>query len=271
MKKTKKYDRILAVPTKIPIGSNYNPKGFFMKLYNKGLYTRASLILTLAYFATFLSFYFSYVLFYDKSFFSYLWYFVQKSTFLLLPLVSATLILIEESYCGMKSALIKLIPLSFAKAIYSLPYYYLYFVYDIYDSIEALSFAFIQSLVEVLLLYIFTFIIFFIMRSLLKAFNKSTKSHGEILSKRTVLNFSDPVSLTFMISAVLCFLYFFVVEIVDTVSIISRYSARLRGGEIAYMVFSYFFDVLLLAVHYLVLAYVKNRIINYRLREADDE
>ena len=240
-----------------------------MKLYSKGLYTRASLFLTLAYFVTFLTFYCTYVLFYDKAFFSYLWYFVQKSTFLLLPLISAMLILIADAYSGMKKALVVLIPLSLSKMIYSLPYYYLYFVYDIYDSIEALFFALLQSIAEIVFLYGFTLLIFFVMRFLLNSFNKKLVHRRELLAKRTELNFSNPVSLTFAVSALLCFLYFFTVEIIDTISIISRYSGRLNGGEIVYMVFSYFFDVLLLAVHYVALSYIKNYIMRYRLREED--
>ena len=234
-----------------------------MKLQNKGLYTRASLIMMLAYFTTFLSFYLANAIYTDKAFFSYLWYLVQKATFLLLPLISALLALI--------AALVRLIPLSLVKMIYSLPYYYLYFVYDIYDSGEAIFFALIQAVAEAIFLYAFTLVIFLLMRYLLGAFNKKNEAKDTLLAKKTVLNFSDPVSLTFSVSALLCFLYFFIVEIVDTVSVVERYSGRLRGGEIVYIVFSYVFDVLLLAVHYFALAYVKNYIAEYRIREAEEE
>ena len=242
-----------------------------MKLQYKGLYTRASLILTLAYFVTFLSFYFANVLYSDKAFFAYLWYLVQKATFLLLPLISAMLVLIADAYLGMKSALVKLIPLSLAKLIYSLPYYYLYLVYDIYDSTEAILFALVQAITEAVFLYIFTLIIFLVMRAFLAAFNKRGESRDMLLAKKTTLNFADPVSRTFAISSLLCFLYFFTVEIIDTVSVISKYSGRLRSGEIAYMVFSYCFDVLLLAAHYLVLSFVKNYIAEYRIRSTDED
>lgn len=225
----------------------------------------------LAYFTTFLSFYLANAIYTDKAFFSYLWYLVQKATFLLLPLISALLALIAEAYLGMKSALVRLIPLSLVKMIYSLPYYYLYFVYDIYDSGEAIFFALIQAVAEAIFLYAFTLVIFLLMRYLLGAFNKKNEAKDTLLAKKTVLNFSDPVSLTFSVSALLCFLYFFIVEIVDTVSVVERYSGRLRGGEIVYIVFSYVFDVLLLAVHYFALAYVKNYIAEYRIREAEEE
>ena len=242
-----------------------------MKLQYKGLYTRASLVLTLAYSMTFLSFYLANSLYTDKAFFAYLWYLVQKSTFLLLPLVSAMLTLLADSYLGMKKALVRLIPLSLAKMIYSLPYYYLYFVYDIYyDSIDALFLGFIQATFEVIFLYLFTLLIFLVMRYFLGVFGRRGETKDKLLAKKTVLNFADPVSRTFALSSLLCFLYIFIVEIIDTISIVSRYSGRLRGGEIAYIVFSYCFDVLLLALHYFVLSLIKNYIAEYRICPADE-
>lgn len=242
-----------------------------MKLYSKNLFTKASLLLVLGYFLTFLSFYFSNVLFADKAFFTYLWYFVQKATFLLLPLISALLALIADAYLGFKRALINLIPLSAAKLIYSLPYYYLVIVYEpLYDSGDALLYSLLQSMLECIFLYAFTLLIFLLMKFIIDRVSKKSATRGELLKENTGLDFANPVSLTFMISSLLCFLYFFIVEIVDTVSVISRYSGRLTGAEIFYIVFSYIFDVILLAIHYAALVYVKNYVIKSRLREEDE-
>lgn len=242
-----------------------------MRLNYRNLYTRASLVFLTVHFATFLVLYFSEFIFADSVFMTYLWYFVQKTSFLLLPLLSGLLVLIADAYIGMKAALLRLLPLSLARITYSLPYYYLLFVYDpFYDSADAIRFALIQTAAEILILYVFTLIIFFIMKGILKWLDKSRKPNSELLVKKTVLDFRDPVSLTFMISAALCFVYFITEEIINTVYVISRYSGRLLGGEIAYMVFSYFVDVLLLAIYYFALSYVKNSIIKNRLAEDDE-
>ena len=242
-----------------------------MKFNNKSLYTRASLIFLVVHFAAFIIFYFSNVIFPDSEFMTYLWYFTNKATFLLLPLVSAMLILLADAYLGTKAALVRLLPLSFAKMIYSIPYYYLVFVYDpFYDSGDALFFSLIQSFSESIILYAFVLIIFYIMKGFLWLFNKTGEKNGELLSKNTVLNFRDPVSLTFMTSALLCFLYFIIDEIITTVSIISRYSGRLLGSEIVYMVFSYAVDVSLLALHYFVITYLKNHIIKERVSNTEE-
>lgn len=243
-----------------------------MKLYSKNLFTKASLLLVLGYFLTFFSFYSANVLFADKTFFTYLWYFVQKTTFLLFPLVSALLALIADAYLGIKRTLVYLIPLSAAKMIYSLPYYYLNLVYDpFYDSVDAIFLALLQSIVECVFLYAFTLAVFFIMRFTLDYFSKKSKARGELLEKKTSLDFGDPISMTFMISSLLSFLYLFIVEIVDTVSVITKYTGRLTGGEIVYIVCSYIFDVALLVAYYAILVYVKNSIISSRLREEDKE
>ena len=239
-----------------------------MKLYSKNLFTKASLLLVLGYFLTFLSFYFANVLFADKAFFAYLWYFIQKATFLLFPLIAALLALIADAYIGLKKVFAVLIPLSLPKLIYSLPYYYLYFVYDpFYDSIDALLYSLIQSTIECIFTYAFTLIVFFVMRFILDSISKKNEPRSALLTKKTALDFGDSVSVTFMITSLLSFLYFFIVEIVDTVSVISKYSGRLRGGEIVYMVFSYVFDVLLLAGFYFILASIKNYIVKYRVKE----
>ena len=248
--------------------SQIYPKGHNMKFNNKSLYTRASLIFLVVHFVTFMILYCSEFVFVNSTFMTYLWYFMQKATFLLMPLVAAMLILLADAYLGIRGALLRLLPLSFAKMIYSLPYYYLVFVYDpFYDSADAIFFALIQSFAESIILYAFVLIIFYIMKGFLWLFNKTGEKNSELLSKSTVLDFRDPVSLTFMTSSLLCFLYFLIDEIITTVSIISRYSGRLLGGEIVYMVFSYAVDISLLALHYFALAYLKNRIVKERVSE----
>jgi len=242
-----------------------------MKFNSKNLFTRASLLLLLFHFATFLLYYISTYILYDVQFFTYVWYYVQKSTLLLIPLVSALLVLIADAYLGMKRALIMIIPLSFTKLIFSLPYYYLAFVYDpLYDSTDALLFSLIQSVLESVVLAVFVIVIFFIMRYLISVLNKTDDSRDVILSAKTVLDFKNPVSATFMISSALCFVYIVIDEILTTAAMISQYSGRLTGSEIAYILFSYVFDIILLLLHYFALSCVKNHVIESYVKAEED-
>ena len=239
-----------------------------MKLNNRNLYTRASLILLLVHFATFLIMYLAEFIF-KSGFFTVLWYYVQKTTFLLIPLVSGLLTLIADAFLGTRAALLRLIPLSLAKLIYSIPFYYLQFVYDtFYDSVDAILLSLLQSLIESIVLYIFSLIIFIMMKCFLWILNDG-RSNRELLAKDTVLDFHDPVSATFMICTALCFVYWLVDEIITTVSTISSY-ATLTAGEIIYMLVSYVIDIALLALYYVALSRIKNAIIKSRLTDEED-
>ena len=242
-----------------------------MKLRNENLYTKASLLLLLGYFATFMVFYLSNVLFSGSAALAYVWIFLQRATYLLMPLLSALLILIADAYLGMGAALLRLIPIALVKAVYTLPYYYLLLVYDpLYDSIDALFFALVQTVLECVILYVLVLLLFLAMRFILNISTKTGAPKAEVIAEKTVLDFKNPVSFTFMISALLSFLYHLIAEIIDTVSIIKTYQARLLGKEIIYMVFSYAFDVLLLVVYYFALVCVKNLIVKYRVEKEEN-
>ncbi|MBQ9071337.1 MAG: hypothetical protein IJY23_08345 [Clostridia bacterium] len=240
-----------------------------MKFNARGLTRNASLLLLLSYFLTFLLYYFANHLFYEVAFLGYLWAFVQKATYLLLPILAGLIAVIVYSYRGVKAALVSLIPTSLSKIIYFIPYYYLMFIYDYFDSGESLLLGFIVSLAEAIASYVMSLAVFFIIIVIVSRRKEKSVSVASALEKKTLLDFSDPVSLSFALISLVVFLYVFGSEISATVTLIRDSYGSLKTEEIIYTVVSYIYDALLLVFHYLALSFVKNKVFEKRLSNSE--
>ena len=89
--------------------------------------------------------------------------FVMRGIDLLIPLSAAVILLIISVYDGMRAALIRGIFIALTRFLYLFPYYYLYFVYDGYDSIESCMHSAIWSIVGCVALYAVIALCFLVM------------------------------------------------------------------------------------------------------------
>lgn len=226
----------------------------------KNLIKKASLGLFIGYFLTFLLFYLTNYLF-DSVVLTYIWVFAKKLTYLLPLLITASITLIIYCVFGKKAAYLALIPFSLSRIIYFFPYFYLQFIFDGFDSTESLLYAALSSLAEAALAYALSLLVFGVMLLIVKKSNAGRAQLDEIIFKKTSLDFSNPLSLAFTVVSILGFSYYFISEIIDTVAILSSYYGTLTLGEIAYMLFSYVFDVALIFAYYFTLVFVKNLIV----------
>ena len=240
---------------------SYQKRNDKMKIKTCGLTKRCTLYLTLGYLVSFLIYYLSNHIFYDVAILSYSWLFLQRLTYLLMIFIAATVTLIFYSLDEKKKAYISLIPFSLVRAVYFIPYFYLIFIYDGFDSFEAILFGLLAALGDAAISYLLTFLVFKIMLAVVKKANKTNLTLTEIIMKTTTLNFSDPVSLAFTVVSLIGFSYFFIKETIDTVIFICDYSGSLMAGEILYIIFSYIFDLALIFIYYFTLSYIKNRIV----------
>ncbi len=238
-----------------------------MKFKSYRFISRASLYLFLAYLTSFLLYYIA-TFIYPTDTLTYIWLFAERATYLLFPAISAVLTLIVFTYCGGYRGAIAAIPLSLTRLIYLIPYYYLDIIQEGYDSIESLGYGSLLSLGEVIILYGFIMLITALIRFIIK---KHGTEPAEALAKRTVLDFADPVSLSFMIISLLSCTYLTVKEVIDTVYFISEYGARFTQSEIVYMVISYVADILIPLGYYFILSFIKNCVIASRLDGASPD
>jgi hypothetical protein len=235
-----------------------------MKFRSYRFISRASFYLFLAYLLSFVLYYVA-TFIHPTDVLTYIWLFAERATYLLFPTISAVLTLIVFVYCGAYKGAVAAIPLSLTRLVYLIPYYYLYIIQEGYDSIESLGYGTLLSLGEIIILYGVIMLITVLVGFIIK---KRGYEPEVALAKRTVLDFADPVSLSFMLISLFSCVYLTVKEIADTVYFISEYGAKFTPSEIVYMVISYAADVFIPLSYYFILSFIKNRVIASRLDTA---
>ena len=232
-----------------------------MNFNNKGFAKNSTIYIFFVYLASFLIYYLSEFIFFDYDFISYVRIYTNKLTYLLVPIVCGLITLIVYTFSGTKKALLTLIPITLVRLVYYVPYFYLVFIYDNFDSLESLFFAFFLSLGEAAIVYLICIAVFILLKSIIKKRMNDEADFENAITEKTQLDFQNPVSFAFIAVSFLAFLYFFIYEIVNTISFIIQYSFSFTATEIIYTVLSYIFDILLLLIHYFALSYIKNIII----------
>lgn len=231
-----------------------------MDSQTKNLIKRITVGLFLGYFLTFLLFYVTNYLS-DSIALAYVWMFASKLVYLLPLLITGMITLTFYCALGKTVAYIALIPFALVRVIYFLPYFYLQFVLDHYDSTEALLYGALSALGEAALAYALSLLIFGAMLFIIKISNKGRATLDTIIFKKTTLDFQNPLSLAIAIVSLIGFSYYFISEIVDTFTILATYGATLTIGEVAYMLFAYLFDIALIFAYYFTLVFIKNLIV----------
>ena len=196
--------------------------------------------------------------------FSYFGYYILKSVEFLAPPLIATLTLLVFSAAGMKKAISFSIRLSLARLFYTIPYYYIIFIYNYaYDSIESIFLSTLASAFVILLTFAGAL---FCVRVAIFVREKSAKqSKGEVISelpeilkKRSGLDFISDASLPIFVFVILRFAYSFITEIVDTAAFFIEYGADYTAEEILTILGNYVLLFALLVVSYILCVKVKN-------------
>lgn len=222
----------------------------------------------------------NYVLMLNAEWIEYLRIFLSKFFEFLLPAVAATVLFLSYAADGLKKTIKRAICLSLPRIIYLLPYYYLYYIFNFYDSVESLTMSAFVSLFGAALLSGQILLLFLVIRifarlpllrkakealpineqrstprDVLRALKKSADEEVlSSLSDKELFNFARPTSLGIFAAAFASFVINFVVEIFDTVVFIidieTSYSGNYYIEEIIYIIACYLFlAVELMACH----------------------
>ena len=121
---------------------------------NKKLFTIIGLSFVFVNLLTFCLFYIpNYVLMLNVEWVEYFRIFFNKFFEFLLPAVAATVLFLGYPRDGLKKTITRAFCLSLPRIIYLLPYYYLYYILNFYDSIEAITLSALVTLFGVVLLF----------------------------------------------------------------------------------------------------------------------
>ena len=216
--------------------------------------------------------------------------FATKFSDFLLPVVSATVLLLGYERLGTKKTLLYALVFSVPRIFYILPYYYLQFWIYGYDSIEAISFSALASLLgiavffgeSVLLLYV---IRIFARLPILKELKKDlpvnlrTNTPKDVMTnlKRTadglimssasesrVFDLDSPIIFGILAAAFAEFCISLIFELWDFVGYLIEYAGDYRIGEIAELTaYLVFLAIELLATH-AICCFIKNYTVKKR-------
>ena len=241
-----------------------------MKFYDKRLTARVSGLFALANFVVFIVYYiFNYLVMAPNDFVVYLIKFSTQTVDILLPFVAAATMLTRGAFLGRRKAMTGIIPFVCTRLIYLVPYYYLHLIYDGYDSIESLILGLVYSIPELIIYYLIIFALYSVITFVAK---RAAKKRGidpygieSEIQNEEFLNFDNGVISGIFTSALLTFIYLVIREIIYTVSYFIEYAGNYQIGEIAYIAFSFVYDLAILFLCHIAACAVKNLIIKGRL------
>ena len=200
-------------------------------------------------------------------FFEYLSYYISKSVEFLAPPIIATVALLVFINCG-KGALLKFtLTVSSARVFYSLPYYYIIFIYNHgYDSAESILLSLLASVLIILVTALGVFaslgIYYFVVKK--QCANGGT-SIGDflpsLLTRTETVDFLSPLNVPVLTFALTRFTFSLLTEIADTVAFFIEYRSDFIAKEIITILANFILLFVLLIVSYLVAAGIKNTLV----------
>ena len=171
----------------------------------------------------------------------YYLYFVERFVLLVIPVMAAVVVYIR---CDTRREVIKTsLYIALTRLIVFIPFFYLEYVYGIYDSIEAILLSLLSSLAAV--------VIYFIVILVAHALTKHMMSkHKEIELPAPLLDTSAPATKVIFTVSLLIFLINLALEIYSTVIFFMENGTIYYINEIVLMIASYvYLAIMLLGIH----------------------
>lgn len=182
----------------------------------------------------------------------------------LFPILAATVIFFASEKCTRRSVLVAL-ALSTAKTLYVFPRYYLYFVSDVFNSLESLLLSAIVSILYIL----YTFLQIFVCIIIIKRSVFKSQSEKNNLMRAPVFSIDDSANFGLVLNAVFVFVIFFAKECFNTISYFIDVGSGYMVEEILAMVIAFLLLPIFAFIYYLICASIKNRIL--ALKSPDEE
>ena len=199
--------------------------------------------------------------------FEYVSYYLSKSIELLAPpVISAIAYLILRNE-GKGSAILFTLAVASARVFYSLPYYYIIFIYNYgYDSIESILLSFLATILVILVTMLGVLISIGVYHLVLQVICKHTekdfsKELARPIEKTKAVDFLTRGNLPVLVFALSRFTFSLVLELVDTVLYLIEYRGDYLPVEIITILANYVHLFILLVVSYLIASLIKNKLI----------
>ena len=203
-----------------------------------------------------------------------------------LPPIAAVLLYVGGSCDGWKCAIARAATLAATRAVYLIPYYYLYHIANLYDSYESIGLSLLVSIFGTALLFGQIILLYEMLRIAARKVIKRTliddlppmyknempkdikdmldrkaeESLREIPEKPGVFDFSAPVTVGIFAAVFTQFIISLIFELINTIDYLITFAGYYRLDEIIYITASFLYILVeLLAVHILCYA-LKNKL-----------
>ena len=194
--------------------------------------------------------------------FEYVSYYLSKTVEFLAPPIIAAIALVILLNHGKSAALKFSFAVSSARAFYSLPYYYLIFIYNHgYDSLESIALSVAATALVILLTALGVLISLTLAFFVLKCIYKSHDAILESGKRSNVFDFLATSNLPVLIFALARFGFSFIMELIDTVAFFIAYRSDYMPVEIITILVNFLLLFILLIASYLLASNVKNALV----------
>ena len=203
-------------------------------------------------------------------------FYVTKISDFITPAVMGALMLVLYTYFGIASAVKMSLICSLSRLIYTIPYYYIIFIYNYsYDSLEAILLSAVASVLSILFTFLISLVSLGIGLLITKRINKLEKGEvqrylSETITDTVTADFLKGANAALLAFPAISFVHLLISEIIDTVSFFIEYRLDYTGMEILTIIINYVLLFAMVVIGYIVAARVKRGIISKRLEKEEE-
>ena len=207
--------------------------------------------------------------------FEYVSYYLSKTVEFLAPPIIAAIAYTVMRESGKGSMIGFAFSTASARLFYSIPYYYIIFIYNYgYDSIESITLSLLASVLVILVTVLGVIISLSVCRLLMQKRCKREEVGldeliGKTRCKTEAFDFLSLGNMPVLVFALLRFAFSFVGELFDTVTFFIEYRADYQPKEIITILANFTLLFVLLVAAYLLSATIKNLLLEDSEKEVD--
>ena len=180
------------------------------------------------------------------------------------PPISALVVFLLKSP-GVKNKIIPTFLISLTRIIYTFPYYYVYYVSDVFNTSEAIVLSVLVSIVYILFFFLLTFVCILVLNHSESRANSSNAKR----ERSKLFDLGNHINFGILLSVILMFVMFFIRELANTVSFFTEVGSDYYADEILTLVLAYVILPISAFLHYSLCVLAKNRIID-KTEDADN-
>ncbi len=201
----------------------------------------------------------------------YISYFIREFIDSFIPVFSAAVIYFADCDKKLFKRFLSALKLSLPRLIYVIPYYYLYYMSQGFDSLESLMYLSVHS-VFLMLVFPVELSLYVIIASFLgKRRARKTGYKLNFEEERGIFDLATPFAFSLFSISLSRFTYDTVMEMRDAISYLVNYAGSYRTSEIIFMLIKFLFVLATLLAMHALLQFMRKRAVKRYRAEIEEE